>query len=155
MAADILAGLEGSALAAALRGSTWLYPLVNAAHVVGVALLFGAIAPFDLKLMGAWRGVPAAALLRVLAPTAAAGLALAAVAGGLLFITDAPDYAASGLFRAKMAVLAVGVANALLFHALRRRAGGAEAVPAGRLLGALSLAVWLAVIGLGRLVGYF
>jgi len=155
VAAEILAGLEGSAPAAALRGSTWLYPLVNAGHIVGVALLFGAIAPLDLKLMGAWRGVPLAALLRVLAPTAAAGLAVAVIAGGLLFITKAPDYAASGLFRAKMAVLAVGVANALLFHILRRRAGGAEAVPGGRLLGALSLAAWLAVIGLGRLVGYF
>ena len=58
MLMEILAGLEGSALAAGLRGSKWVYPLVNAGHIAGIALLFGAIAGFDLRLMGAWPRVP-------------------------------------------------------------------------------------------------
>ena len=36
-------GLQASALSQALRGSVWLYPLVNTGHVLGIALLFGAI----------------------------------------------------------------------------------------------------------------
>ncbi|MGH6930129.1 MAG: hypothetical protein ACREEV_17565, partial [Dongiaceae bacterium] len=87
MFAEALAGLEGSALATALRGSTWVYPLVNAGHIAGIALLFGAIASFDLRLMGAWRLVPLDGLSRVLVPLAATGLVIAAVAGSLLFIT--------------------------------------------------------------------
>jgi hypothetical protein len=158
VAADLLAGIEGSVLATALRGSTWVYPLVNAGHVIGIALLFGAIVPVDLRLIGAWRAVPLAVFLRVLVPVAAAGLAVAAVFGLLLFAANARDYVASGFFQAKMAMLALGVANALAFHALRRRHAPDDPgrdIPWQWLIGATSLAVWLAVIVLGRLIGYF
>jgi hypothetical protein len=77
--------------------------------------------PVDLRLIGAWRAVPLAVFLRVLVPVAAVGLVLAAVFGLLLFAANARDYVASGFFQAKMAMLALGVANALAFHALRRR----------------------------------
>lgn len=160
MLAEGLASLEGSALAATLRGSTWLYPLVNAGHILGIALVFGAIAPLDLRLIGAWREIPLGSLSRVLVPVAATGLGLAATAGSLLFITKATEYAASGFFQAKMLVLALGVTNAVAFHALGRRHDGAGAhagapVPLQRLQGATSLTVWMSVIVLGRLVGYF
>lgn len=161
MPVEALAGLEASALAATLRGSTWLYPLVNAAHIVGVALLFGAIVPLDLRLMGAWGGTPLDALSRILVPVAATGLGLAAAAGSLLFITKAAEYAASSFFQAKMLVLALGLANLVAYHARRRRgrpgANGPApgSVPLQRLLGATSLTVWVSVIVLGRLVGYF
>lgn len=162
MLTEALASLEGSALATSLRGSTWLYPLVNAAHIVGIALLFGAIAPLDLRLMGAWSGIPLGVLSRVLVPVAATGLSLAAIAGSLLFMTKASEYVASGFFQAKMLVLALGVANAFTFHFLRRprarRASGPEPLPSvalQRLHGATSLTIWLSVIVLGRLIGYF
>lgn len=154
MLADILAALHGSALASTLRGSTWLYPLVNVAHIVGIALLFGAIAALDLRLMGAWSATPLPALSRILAPVAATGFVIAAAAGALLFITKAPDYAASRLFQAKMLLVAAGLANIAAYYALRRRS---EPIPARlqRLFGALSVAIWLGAIVLGRLVGYF
>jgi hypothetical protein len=158
VAADLLAGIEGSVLATALRGSTWVYPLVNTGHVIGIALLFGAIVPVDLRLIGAWRDVPLAQFLRVLVPVSAAGLVLAAVFGLLLFAANARDYVASGFFQAKMAMLALGIANALTFHALRRRhvpEDPGHDIPLQRSVGATSLAVWLAVIVLGRLIGYF
>jgi hypothetical protein len=159
--AEALAGLEGLALAATLRGSTWLYPLVNAGHIVGIALLFGAIAPLDLRLMGVWSGVPLSALLRVLVPVAGIGLSLAAVAGSLLFITKAGEYVGSAFFQAKMVMLALALGNVAAFHALRRRKGrGSDPAPLPsvalqRLQGATSLTLWLCVIVLGRLIGYF
>jgi hypothetical protein len=152
----LLAGLEATPLAVALRGSVWLYPLVNTAHLLGIALLFGAIAALDLRLIGAWRGVPAATLARVLAPVATAGLALAAAAGALLFIAKATDYAASGLFQAKLVVIGLAVANAAAAWSWGRRLTGQPTVPARLRLGAAaSLGLWLAAITLGRLVGYF
>ena len=162
MLADALTGLEASALAATLRGSTWLYPLVNAGHIVGIALLFGAIAPLDLRLIGVWSKIPLDDLFRVLIPVAVVGLGLAACAGGLLFISKATAYAASALFQAKMLMLALGIVNALAYQLLRRRqrrAGSGDAgrnsVPLQRLMGAASIVTWLSVIVLGRLVGYF
>lgn len=162
MLAEILAGLEGSALATGLRGSKWIYPLVNAGHIAGVALLFGAIAAFDFRLMGAWRRVPLDALSRILVPVAAAGLAFAATCGSLLFIVKAKEYVAAPLFQAKMLMLVIGLANILAYHGFARRRGWsshsqavAAPAPLQRLLGAVSFSVWLSVLVLGRLVGYF
>ena len=154
MVAELLAGLETSPLAAGLRGSVWLYPLVNAAHIVGIALLFGAIVPLDLRLMGFFRDVEAAALSRLLVTVAATGLALAIVAGSLLFVTDAGDYFASNLFRAKMIVLLLALANVVLAFRLSGRSG-ARAAAYRRVAAAASIGLWLTVIVLGRLVGYF
>ena len=162
MLMELLSGLESSALAAGLRSSKWIYPLVNAGHIAGIALLFGGIAAYDLRLIGAWQRVPLDVLARVLVPVAGAGLMVAAVCGTLLFIVKATQYAASPLFQAKMIMLVIGLTNILAYHFISRHLGWTSAgtvlrrpVPLQRLLGAISLSVWLSVLVLGRLVGYF
>jgi hypothetical protein len=69
-----MAELEATVLAAALRGSVWAYPLVNAGHILGVALLIGSIVPLDLRLLGLWQAVPLASLWRVLTRITATAL---------------------------------------------------------------------------------
>ncbi len=156
----LLFGLEATALARALSASLWVYPLVNAAHLLGVALLIGAIVPVDLRLLGAWRTVPLAPFCRVLVRSAAVGLALAALCGALLFMTRASEYAASGLFVAKMVIVALATANALAlrlagFDALLRAGDANRPLPRRvRVAAAVSLLAWLAALTLGRLVGY-
>ena len=51
MVADLLALLEASALGQVARSSSWFFPLSNIAHVLGGALLVGAIAVFDVLLL--------------------------------------------------------------------------------------------------------
>lgn len=155
MLADVLGALENLPIIVALRESTLAYPLVNALHIVGVALLFGAIVPLDLRLIG-WRTEAAAidGLSRLLLPVAIFGFLLAACAGLLLFATDARAYTESPLFRAKIVLIATALANALLLRAVDWR----HPTSSGRtraLAGAASMVLWLAVIILGRLVGYF
>jgi len=155
------AALEATELAAALRNSVWSYPLVNAAHILGVALLVGSIVPLDLRLLGAWRSVPLAPLWGVLTRTAGIGLVLAIIFGTLLFITRATEYIASNLFIAKMLVVAIGTANALTLR-IPSQAKISEITSSRwklptrlRLAAGVSLAAWLAALTLGRLVGYF
>lgn len=157
---EVLAALEGSGLATWLRQSVWAYPLVNAGHILGVALLVGAIVPLNLRLLGLWPAQPAAALARVLRPVAVSGLGLAATAGALLFSVRATEYAASPWFLGKLAVIALAIANALAFHALRRVSGKPVAEASGpatlqRATAGISLAAWVAALVLGRLIGYF
>lgn len=149
MVQELTAALEATALAAALRDSIWSYPLINAAHIFGVALLVGSVVPLDLRLLGAWRSVPLASLWVVLTRTAGIGMALAIVFGALLFITRATEYVASNLFLAKMLVVVLGTANAL---ALRTQSQSPARL---RLAAGVSLASWLTALTLGRLVGYF
>ena len=79
---ELMAWLEGSALADFLRGlGIWTYGLLNLGHILGIGSLFGAILLLDLKLMGLWRSIPAASLIRPTVPLAAIGFALAATSG--------------------------------------------------------------------------
>ena len=70
---SLAAALQASGLSETLRASVWLYPLVNTGQVVGIALLFGAIVPLDLRLLGAFRSTPLAPLVSTLVPVAIAG----------------------------------------------------------------------------------
>lgn len=153
------AWLEATALASGLRDSVWVYPLINAGHILGVALLVGSILPLDLRLLGAWRAVPVAPWWRVAAQTAVCGLLLAITFGTLLFMARATEYVESPLFRAKMALIAIAAMNALLLR--RRFASSPELLEVRkrtvhlRVAAGLSLVTWVGVLILGRLVGYF
>lgn len=154
-----LAELQGLDPVLALKRSRWVYPLVNAGHLVGISLLFGAIASLDLRLLGCWRSVPPAGLARVLQPVALAGFLLAAACGFLLFSVGATHYAGQPLFLAKMLLIALALLNALLLRRSRAwqemEAGRSEDLPARLRLGALaSLVLWAAVILCGRFLGY-
>ncbi|MEQ9121327.1 MAG: hypothetical protein RIM80_01990 [Alphaproteobacteria bacterium] len=150
----LLAALEASPLATATRFDRWVYAAVNGAHILGVALLVGAVVPLDLRHLGLWPGVDRKALARVLAPTAAAGLALAVVTGALLFASRASEYADLRVFQAKLALVLTGAIAAL---AARRRYGPAlEAASPGRRaqIACLSLGCWIGALGLGRLIAF-
>lgn len=151
------AALESTAFAGYLRNSVWAYPLVNAGHILGVALLVGAIVPLDLRLIGAWKSLPLAPLWRVLTRTAAAGLGLAILCGALLFIARATAYVQSLLFISKMALVIAGVGNAVGLHLSLPVEGLSEAKTTRRtrLTACISLVVWLTTLLLGRLIGYF
>jgi hypothetical protein len=150
----MLEALEQAAPVAALRESTFAFPLVNALHIIGIALLFGAIVPLDLRLLG-WRreAGSAEALTRLLQPVAIAGLLIAIPSGLLMFATDARGYAASPLFQAKLVFIALAVANALWLRSAARR--GPLAQPRAALAAAASIMLWIGVILLGRMIGYF
>ena len=140
---EIAAALEATSLAQHLKVSRWTYPLINAGHILGLAILVGAIVPMDLRLL---RGDTASVWLR---RYAAAGLALAAVCGGLLFITQASDYLANTWFQSKMAVLALALTNVAVHPRL-----AALSLVQRRIAATISLATWPTVLILGRMIGF-
>lgn len=161
MIEQVLVSVENLAFVSALRNSTFMYPLINAGHILGIALLVGGIVPLDLRLFGLWRHYPVMMFVDALRVTSAIGLALAVVCGALLFATAAVDYAGSVLFRVKMVLVLLGVSNALILGQVLKRQD-IQGLPltarmplplrAGALL---SLVVWVSALILGRLLGYF
>lgn len=161
MIEQALVGVENLAFVSALRNSTLAYPLVNAGHIFGVALLVGGIVPLDLRLLGLWRHYPVTMFVDVLRITSAVGLGLAVGFGALLFATAASDYAGSELFQVKMVLVLVGVLNALILGRVMklqaiRSLPMKAAIPLPLRAGALlSLVVWVGALTLGRLLGYY
>jgi uncharacterized protein DUF6644 len=159
MMVEWLTALEQLQWIAELRYSRWTYAAVNAGHIVGIALLFGAIVPLDLRLLGCWRSVPIGTLARVLVPIAAGGLVLAISAGLLLFATRASEYAALTLFWIKLALIFCGIGNALLLRKAKQWESShaiIDAIPPPRLraAGLLSIGLWLSVIVCGRMLAF-
>ena len=150
----VLEAIEAARPIVALRDSYLAYPLINAVHINGIGLLFGAIVALDLRLLGLRRAAgPAEGFAGLLVPVAIGGLLLAIPAGLLLFATDARAYAASPLFQAKILIIGLAIGNALLLRASARR-GTASRHGTAFAAGA-SILLWLGAIILGRLVGYF
>src|SRR5215467_13729155 len=145
--------LEQSSLGAAARGSAWLYPLANLSHVLGAALLVGAIATFDIQVLRHGRNV--GAIARAVTPVAAFGLVLQVASGTVLLAADAMPVVANPAFQFKMAMFALGLVNIAAF---RWRSGGrlrAETPLDGATwFAALSLASWLLVLLAGRFIAY-
>lgn len=144
--------VEALALAEWLRFSRWGYAAVNTMHVLGIALLVGAIVPLDLRLLGLWRSVELGPLYRVLSRVAATGLVLAIASGALLFSVRATEYAVLELFLAKLALITIGGGHALALHygtGLPRASRTRQ-----RLAGAVSLLIWPGVLVCGRLLAF-
>lgn len=153
-----MAAIEHSALGAAMRSNLVLYPIVEAAHVLGVAILVGSILLLDLALMGWKRAAHAHAMLRMAVPVAAGGLLLAAMTGVALFTADATAYVGNSAFQLKQALILVGLLNVVWFH--RVLSPRAASWPAGapprrvRIAGAVSALIWIAVLVSGRMIAY-
>lgn len=146
---EFAAALEATTVAHYLKVSRWTYPLVNAGHILGLALLLGAVVPMDLRILGVVRRGSEAAAISLLRPFAALGFALAAAFGALLFATQAGDYVESGWFLAKMGVIALALLNVAAHLRL-------SALPPyrRRTAAALSLCLWPVVLVLGRMIAF-
>ena len=155
-----LGWLETTALAQAMRQWLWLYPVVEIVHIVGIVLLVGAAAMFDLRLLGVSRRLPVAEMARHLLPWARLGLGVMVPTGLLMFSAHATEFAANPAFRLKLALVAAACLNALVFHRWPFRSVSAwnvdaESPPAAKLAAGLSLTLWSGVIACGRLLAYF
>src|SRR5437764_11347465 len=73
----------------AVRESTWLFPLIEAFHLVGLGLTAGAVLIVDLRLLGLGLSrQPVAELSSDAQPWLIGSLALMFVSGTLLFLSE-------------------------------------------------------------------
>jgi hypothetical protein len=156
----IVQGIEASALGEWMRGSLKALPVVNALHVIALAVVFGTIFIVDLRLLG-YPG-KARAFTRVSDEVLRwtwAAFALAVVTGALMFAANATTYYNNTPFRLKMLVLVLAGINMAVFQFITVRSvprWNVDVTPpwAARIAGLLSISLWTVVIFLGRWVGF-
>lgn len=154
-APDWAVWLEASALGEVARGSLWLYPIASIAHVLGIALLVGAIVSFDLRVLGVARAVPFAAAAGLLLPVARAGFAIIVVSGVVMLAADATQVATNDAFAVKTVLVVLALTNVLFFHRVAWPPEGQEPGQLARTLAAFSAVLWLGVASSGRAIAYF
>jgi hypothetical protein len=152
--------LEHTAVGAAVRESLWLFPAIETVHLLGMTVLVGTVAAFDLRLLGwALQRTPLSDLARRLLPWTWVGFGLQVVTGALLFSSEAAKMYVNPAFRLKMLLICLAGAQALIFQFVAGRSLAAwderAAVPvAARIGGLISLLLWIGVVAAGRWIGF-
>ncbi|SFD74921.1 DUF6644 family protein [Paracidovorax konjaci] len=153
-----LQALAGWPPAAWLKASGTAYLVVNAVHIAALGLGVGTALLLDLRLLG-WigRALPLAVIGPFLSRAAAAGLSAAVATGLWLFAVRPVDYAQNPAFLAKLALLALALANVAAMHwggRWARTLQAGRAGPLARAQAAASLVLWLGVVLAGRWIGF-
>ena len=157
---SLLQWLYDTPVGTAIRENGTLFPWIESVHVLAITLVVGSISIVDLRLLGiASKGRAVSRLTAEVLPFTWVAFVVAATTGGLLFSSNAVKYAHNTFFLAKMALLVVAFANMMVFHVITSRGierwdTSPHTPPAARLAGGVSRLLWMAVIVVGRWIGF-
>ena len=117
-----------------IRGSTWIFPLIETIHILALTVLFGTVLVIDLRLMGSGlTGQPVSVIARHLRPWMRGGLAVILVSGVLLFLSEAMKCYGNDAFRFKMVALLLALGfSSQSFRTSHLRRARLECGPSGR-----------------------
>jgi hypothetical protein len=135
---------------------SWLFPVIQSVHIIGLTMLVGTICLIDLRLLGAGlRGQAVGNLASTLAPWTSGGLMTVLVTGPLLFGADLTRYMNNPAFVLKMGLLGVALASHFTLH----RSVVGDKAPARptkqKLVAVVSLILWSSVVLAGRAIADF
>ena len=153
------AWLEGTALSTWMRESSsiWAYPTILTLHTVGLAIVVGASAVIDFRILGFAPRIPVPSLSPLFGIILWAFL-LNAATGLMLFAQDAMTKSGQPVFYIKLTLIALALGIIMVIRrGLRREPERfrSEIVPGGyRMLAVLSLLLWAGAITAGRLMAY-
>jgi hypothetical protein len=152
--------LQATQIATSIREGETLFPWVECVHVLALTLVIGSIGLVDLRLIGLRsRGRSVLETTAEALPITWTAFAIAVLTGGLMFSSNAVAYAHNSFFQAKMALIAFAGLNMLGYHSFVGRSAAAWQTAAStplqaRLVGGVSLALWIAVAACGRWIGF-
>lgn len=157
---NVFSWLEGTWLAEVVRSTAYLYPMLESVHIIGIALLIGPAAAFDLRLLGIGRRtLPVTTAASHLLRLSHLGFVIAAATGVAMFLPGANLIADRGAAPWKLGLLLIAGLNILIFHRRTYRSVADwdthQPTPiAARLAAVVSLTSWTGVTIAGRLLAY-
>jgi hypothetical protein len=156
---QLFEALETTPLATRIAESSWMFPTLESAHVVALALVVGSIGMMDLRLLGlVGRDQPVTRLASDVLPWTWTAFVFAAITGGLLFTSNASSYWDNPFFKIKMVLLALAGLNMVVFHLLTWKTihqwNETAPPPAAKAAGLMSLLFWIGVVFAGRWIGF-
>lgn len=152
--------LETSSLGSFVAESAWAFPTIESIHVIAIITVVGSIAVMDLRLLRATsRDWQVTQVSRDTLGLTWMAFVVAAITGGLLFVSKANSYTANPYFLIKMVLIALAGINMMIFHSTTWKTVGSwnsgDAVPtAAKVSAGLSLFFWVLVVFFGRAIGF-
>jgi hypothetical protein len=144
-----------------IRESALVYPLIMTTHLACIAVFGGMILMTDLRLLGvAITDRSVSDVVTQFRPWKRLGFCIMVTMGILLASSEALKYSGNPYFWAKMSFLFLVAVHAAVFRPIvynnTAEIDRASSLPGrAKLAGALSLVLWLGVLTMGRLIGYY
>ncbi len=147
---------DATALASYIQQSQWLFPFIEAFHLVAFAALGGAALLVDLRLLGVLlKDQPVAQLAKDARPWFWGALALMFVSGGLLFVSETTKLYYNDPFWSKMRFLFLGI---LFTITIRRKVINMDSIKVGhwaKVVSLVNIVLWSGVAWGGRWIGFW
>ena len=134
-----------------LSASAWAYPVLEVAHIVGIALMLGSLVLVELRVWAYAAELPLRPLARAGLRLSMTGFGVIVCSGLLMFAAHPGELLANRAFVIKIGLVLLGGVNAAAFH-LRDSLGRSDTTARAQTV--LSLGLWLAVIICGRWIAY-
>jgi hypothetical protein len=151
--------LKTTKLSAAVLHYSWVWPTCEILHFVGMAFLIGFIGLLDFRILGIGKGLSMGGLNK-LVPWGIAGFLVNVVTGFLFYAGDPDQYLHNPAFQFKMLFIVVAGLNVMYFYfggVLKRveALGPTDEAPVpAKIVAAVSLITWVAVMYCGRMLPY-
>ena len=136
-----------------LNTTEWAFPVAECIHIAGFALSIGTVAIVDLRLLGlGLRNQTSAQLVRDTTPWTLIGLAIMLISGPVIFSSNPVFYLSNGAFQIKMACLLLAIIFNYTIHF--KVAMSKDSPMLKKLVGAISLALWVSVVAGGLFIAF-
>ena len=148
--------ITAAAVQSFVNSKPWVWPASETLHFIGLSVLFGVLFAINLRLMGGLRGIPYAALHRLL-PWAMLAFGINLVTGMLFFIAAAHQYINNGPFFWKIIFLMLAGADLLYLTVYRTNwemEADAEPPMREKVIAASAVFLWVGVIFWGRMLPF-
>jgi hypothetical protein len=156
----LIGWIEGTSLNQLVQNVFWIIPVVQTIHILSVSVVISSMAMLDLRLMGlAGTRHPISAAARRFMPWVWGALPILLITGTVLIIGEPGRSLGNWVFQLKMSLLLLAVALSLAFtYKLKRdlkfREPSSAPRSTSRILGLLSLMLWIGIVVCGRWIAY-
>jgi uncharacterized membrane protein YhdT len=152
---DLFQWCEQSAIGDVIRNSVWLFPFIEAFHLVGLGVTAGAVLVVDLRLLGfGLRDHPTSQLAKDARPWMLGSLTMMFASGIPLFISEATKCYYSFAFWVKMVCLFLVLVFTFTIKRRVTMMDELEVTSRAKLTAFVSLALWFGVAWGGRWIGF-
>jgi hypothetical protein len=146
---------EAMWLGNAIRSSLWLFPVIEAVHLLGLCVLGGTVILVDLRMLGLGLGRHSIAqLARETRPWLVASLVLMLATGTALFLSESVKCYYSQSFWVKIVTIPIAILFTFTVRDWTTRAGGLDATGRTRMVALASLTLWFVIAAAGRWIGF-
>ena len=151
---DVADALEKTPIGEAIRESTWLFPAVEAVHLLALALLGGAVILLDLRLLGVGlNGYPVSTVEKGARPFLVWSILALIVTGVVIGLSETVKLYGKPAFWVKMTALALAILFTFAVRGPFARKDPGRGLAASA-VAAVSLALWFTVGLAGRWIGF-